>query len=516
MVGFRIRVRYSSILNYLAQMYRVFIALAFSIVVARKLPISEYGLWVTLMSTYSLLWTPSVIWRWWGSRFFARGVRGSAESVLMLNIWYSPVMALLMTIIGYAYSLRIGWGFEYFLVIALMIPLDMVNLYIMSMLAVTKPEVIGYSVIIYETFRLTYAFILVALLKLHLLGAVLSPILALLSTLIIYTVRVCIKCRVPLKPKADIQLIRKWLRGSYIPAISSVNALLLNLDKAVLTAVTGFTEASAFLGVASIPRSVILRGAGALSTGLYAKLLRVSSSRDIEDVIRITLLIGICEVSLLTVLARPVMSLLNPVYANAPYLLILMTFESFILMLAGIFSSVAIGVERADLVFKDTSKLIKTPLFKLPISYLVRNLLAIASATIATTYYLYLMIGRAKPQTLALTYVLAWLITAPPYLIYTYLWAKKKADFRFPIRELIAFCLAGISSALLLKSLHTDLIIIRHLWIDAPKLIVPSVLAIITYLAVAVILSPWLRSFIKSGLRYVGVIPSPEEHLTTT
>ncbi len=507
----RVRVRYSSILNYLAQLYRVIIALAFSVIVARRLSVVEYGLWVTIMSVYSSLWTPSVIWRWWGSRFFARGVEGSAETALTLNLGYAPLMCLLLAVVGYAYGLRIGWGFEYFLVITIMVPLDMINFYLISMLTVTKPEAVGYSVMIYETARLTYAFILVAVLKLTLIGALLAPILALASALAVYTIRTSIKEGIPLKPSLNKELMIKWFKGAYIPAISSLSRFLLNLDKAVLTAVTGFTQASAFLGVASIPRSVLMRGAGALSAGLYAKLLRVPSSRDVEDVIRIALLIGIGEVALLITLAKPIMSLLNPAYARAPYLMILMSIESFLLMIGGLFTSVASGAERADLIEEKVSKLTKTPLFKLPTFFLIRNLLSLLVATGVATYYLIINTQNLKPEFLALIYALTWVTTAPPYVAYTYLWAKKKVHFRFPTRELLAFTLASIAASITLVLSNAFNIVVKHFWSDAPPLILASLIALAIYLGISLALSPWLRKFIRAGLVYIGVIASESE-----
>lgn len=510
MSNVKIRVRYSSILNYLAQLYRVIIALAFSVVVARRLSVVEYGLWVTIMSVYSSLWMPSVIWRWWGSRFFARGVRGSAETALTLNLGYAPLMCLLLAVVGYAYGLRIGWGFEYFLVIAIMVPLDAINFYLISMLTVTKPEAVGYSVMVYETARLTYAFILVAVFKLTLIGALLAPILALASALAVYTIRTSTKEGIPLRPSMNKELMIKWFKGAYIPAISSLSRFLLNLDKAVLTAVTGFTQASAFLGVAGIPRSVLMRSAGAISAGLYAKLLRVPSSKDVEDVIRIALLIGIGEVALLITLAKPITSLLNPVYARAPYLMILMSIESFLLMVGDLFASVASGAERADLVEEKTSALTKTPLFKLPTFFLIRNLLALLAATGVVAYYVFCHPQAMSPEGLALVYALTWVVTAPPYVAYAYVWARRKVSFKFPLRELVSFTLAaGASSVVLMLSRAYD-IVVKHFWSDAPPLILASLAALAIYLGIALALSPWLRRFIKAGLAYIGVITTTE------
>ncbi len=511
MSSIRVRVRYSSILNYLAQMYRTLVAIAFAVVVARRLSVAEYGLWVTIMSIYGSFWAPTTVWRWWGSRFFARGVRGSAESVLALNTVYAPIMCLLLGITGYLYSIRIGWGFQYFLAIIIMVPLDVINLYLISMLSVTKPEAIGYSVIIYETSRLTYAFILVAIMKLALLGAVLSPILALATALTTYTLRVGIRCGIPLRPRVSRELVIKWFKGAYIPVIGSLNAFLMNLDKALLTAVTGVTKASAFLGVASIPRSVIIRAAGAISTSIYAKLLRSPSSRDVEDVIRIVLLIGIGELAIIVTLAKAVMSLLNPAYAVAPYLIIIMCIESFILMLGGVFGSVATGTERAD-VYEDPSRLTKTPLFKVPLVALVRTLVALGVATGLTTYLVITNSPIVKePQLLALVYASSWLATAPAYLVNAYLWARRKMMFKFPLRELVAFSIAGLGASLVLVLLKANEVVVKHFWSDLPQLVTAFIASVATYLLISLALSPWLRKFLRTGVKYLESIVAPTE-----
>ena len=256
----------------------------------------------------------------------------------------------------------------------------------------------------------------------------------------------------------------------------------------------------------NIPWKTRGNGATCLRLNLKAK----DDCRDVEDVVRIALLIGIAEVTLLIVLAKPVMSLLNPAYANAPYLLISMSIESFLVMIGNLFGSVASGAERADLVEEKTSALTKTPLFKLPTFFLIRNLLALLAATGVVAYYVFCHPQAMSPEGLALVYALTWVVTAPPYVAYAYVWARRKVSFKFPLRELISFTLAaGASSVVLMLSRAYD-IVVKHFWSDAPPLILASLTALAIYLGIALALSPWLRRFIKAGLAYIGVITTTE------
>jgi len=57
-----IRVRYSTIVNYLSQIYRLIIAVGFTIVVTRRLTREEYGLFTTINSINLITLSIAFLW----------------------------------------------------------------------------------------------------------------------------------------------------------------------------------------------------------------------------------------------------------------------------------------------------------------------------------------------------------------------------------------------------------------------------------------------------------------------
>lgn len=83
----RIRLRFSSIVNYSAMIYRMLVAIGF-IVVARRLSVDEFSLWGIVWSTSLMLASLTGFWGFWAQRFIVRGIRGAFGTSLLLCLVY--------------------------------------------------------------------------------------------------------------------------------------------------------------------------------------------------------------------------------------------------------------------------------------------------------------------------------------------------------------------------------------------------------------------------------------------
>lgn len=496
-----IRVRYSTIINYISQIYRLIIAVAFTIIATRKLSVEEYGLYTTILGVLSSILMYYDIWGYWSRRFYARGKKTICSTVIILNLMYVPIAMLIMFVIGLYYNYILGNCLIFFLLVLPRIVIAAFNRYFRSISASSRPYIIGKVNMVYESIRIILAYIFVAILLWRLTGILLSIVIAsLVSTISHFLLLNYYGLKIP-RPKINLYDLKILLFNSYIPLISSLYIFLSHVEKPILTAITASTIVTAYLGVSYIPRNVILQGGYAFTSGLYARLLRSPSKKDIEDILRICIFVNIGVSFLLFALSTSILSLFRTEYIKARILFVLFIIESLFITASSIFTAIATSREERDL-YVYGKELMKTPLFKIPLIRLIRGVFSIIVGSLAV-YALFTM-GIKDPILLALPYPLAWFISSIPYTIYTYKQAIKKSHFSIPWRDLLIALFAGSISALSLHLLNYDKLIIRSFWNDLPELFIAACLGISLYTIIIYSLSPWVREFINLGLSYIN------------
>ncbi len=493
-----IRVKYSTIVIYVSQIYRLLVTLFFTLIATRKLPVNQYGLWATISGLLNLLIMAHWIWCSWSMRFYARKRHEMVSAAFLMSLAYIPVSIAILIAVGYAYSRVLGWGFTAFLIGALMLVSEAFNQFTRSISLGSKPYIEGKAIVVNVTVRLAAVYALVALIPGGVDGVVAATVLGSAAMVLArmalfrrYGVTLNVR-RVGLTP------VIRLLKNTYISSLSYVSTLLINVERPLVTAITSSTHLTAFLGVAYVPRNIIVRSSSAFTSGLTSKLLRVPSRRDIEDVLRLTLIVNIGVTALIAMLARPILSVFRETYTAAWPLFTLATIESFFYTLSAFFGSVAVSAERADL-RKYGLALRKTPIFKYPLANLIRCVAVLGAGT-AGLITLLLVKGPSAGVALVMPYPLAWAVSSVPLMAYTYRLAKGKVEFRVPRRELVASLLGcGIMMAAV-AGMGLERFIIRNFWSQAPLLLGEAVVALLTYVAVVLAASPWLRSFIRSSL----------------
>jgi len=494
-----VRVRYSTIINYISQIYRLIIAIGFTLVVTRRLSVQEYGLFTTIISLTGIIASIYNIWNFWVPRFYARKRYDLVSSAFLLDILYAPIGFALMLLLGLYYSSILDTDLMYFLIGGLIIFITLINRYSRSIIIASRPFIEGKITILRETLRITFICVFIILLHMRLEGALLGVVLALFSATILYILSMKyygLKIPIPnFKKKNIITLIS----NSYISIIFSLYTFLSQIERPFLTIITASTVAAAYLGVSYIPRSVIVQSGKAFTSGLSARLLRKPVREDIEDVLRLCFIINIGVSFILISLSKTVLSLFRKEYIEAQPLFIIFTIESLIIIVTNVFVTVATALERKDM-YKSGRALIGTPLFKLYTVRLMRGIASIVIASIAIAIILYL--GVSDPILISLPYPTLWLLTSIPFMLYAYKEARKKIDFSIPWKELVSSIISGLIVVVILYGIGAMNIMVTSFWSDLPELIKIIGIALSVYFTVLLILSSWLREFIKKSIRY--------------
>ena len=498
-----VRVRYSTVINYVSQLYRLFVAVGFTIIVTRKLSIAEYGLFTTIISLAAMLVIIYDIWGYWTQRFYARGRKKIASTAILLNMVYMPIAVLIFFLIGVYYDKILGWGLVFFILFMPRLVIAGFNRYFNSISLSSRPYILGKVNIIYETARIVLVYLLITILHLRLTGALASIVIAsIVATASHYVLLKRAGLEIP-KPRVTREGLSILLSNFYIPLVVILYPFLAQAERPILTAITASTIATAYLGVSYIPRSVILQSSMAFTSGLYARLLRSPSKQDIEDVLRICFIINIGVSFTLVSLSISILSLFKPEYISARILFIMYIFIALLESISSIFYIVAISLERKDL-YEKGIKLMGTPLFKLPLMRFLRGIVSIISGSLAI--FILSNIGIKDVILITLPYPIAWLITSIPYTLYMYRQAISKLHFNIPWREVFSSIIAGLAMLFIIHLLRLDTIIVHLFWTDMPLLAFASMVSIALYFLVVYTLSPWVREFTRKSLGYILAI----------
>ncbi len=495
-----IRVRYSTIINFLSRLYKLVISIGFTLFVTRKLTVQEYGLFTTIMALISIFTTPTIFTNMWIRRFYARKRYGVVAAALALSILYVPLGFILSVIAGYLFIGISGANLIVFIMGGIIVAANIIWMSVASILVSTKPFLDGKIRIYQETVRFFTAYILVVMLTYRVLGA-LSAVLASVIIALIMSAYYIRKYRFKIpRPRLIWEHIRRILFNSYIPLVNMISSILMVFERPLVTLITRTTVIAAYFGVSYIPRSVIMQTSGGLTIGLSAKLLRTPSRKDTEDVLRITSIISIGMTFLMLLFGISILSLFRVEYASAYLLFALYSIEAILITYANVFRTVAISSETKDL-YSFGAELKSTPLFKLSLAYLIRCAATLVIGALSS--YALILAGVGDPVMIALPYPLMWMLSAIPYLLYTYKSAKQKLAFIIPWREILASIISGIIASIPVYLLGGTSIIIRNFWAEAFVLIRYGVLWLGVFTVVLLGLSRWTREFVREGLKYL-------------
>lgn len=495
-----VRVRYSTIINYISHIYRLGIAVLFAVIVTRRLSIYDYGLFTTIIALATIFTSIYDIWNFWIIRYYARKRYELVSSSFFINMIYTPIAFSIFLALSIYYVEVLNTEYIYFIIGSTFIFINLFFTYFRSLSLSSKPFIEGKVSIIEHSIRVLSTYILVVVFSLKLLGALVSVLLTIAISLPIYYLFFRkYGVQIP-KPVFNLKNTLLIVKNSYISIISTLYDFLRQIERPLLTALTNSTIAAAYISVSYIPRSVILQSSSAFTASLSARLLRKPVREDIDYVLRMSLLINTGLLLVLLIFSKSILSLFREEYVEANLLFIVFSIESFIYIFMSIFVSIASSIEREDLE-KFGLDLINTALFKLRLYMFISGLFSIsASSAIAITL---LIIGFRDPVILSLPYPLAWFVSTILLTIYSYRTALKKIEFSLPWREVFYSIISCLVVFLLSNTLNLINIVIRNVWIDLPKLIYSVAIVLAMYFSILLVLSNWFRNFVKTIIKYV-------------
>lgn len=489
-----VRLRYSTIVNYLSMIYRLAASVGFTVVIARKLSPHDFGVWGITLSTTLMLANLWGLIDFWMRRDIARGDPDALPAGTSAAAVYAAVAAAAHVGLGWAQSAIFGWPFGAFLASVPMTVAAVMDKYLSSAVSMVKPEGVGYKNLVLDTVRLA-----AALAAIYVIGRVVyTPIIAyILGFASSSAVSLTILLRLGMRPRlGGLARVREWVRAAYIPLANVVRLSALSGARAVASWATGSELSVAYLNVGLSSQTAIVRASIQSTPALYARLLRGRGGEDVSEVLRLFILMTGFMAASFIVLSKTIASLYNPLYVGAWPIVVLITLFGVTEGLANILTVSAWGSVRSERLTWD--ELRHTPLFRVTYA----RLGALAASLLAGSA----LARAAVPDYLgAAAYFAAPLLAgSAAYVIWVGAHVRHSLGFRIPWREVAAGVTASTSAAAYYALSGVSGLIIESFWSAIPALLLHGGVALGIYAAAWYALSPWFRWLVRASLSYLA------------
>ncbi len=449
-----IRLVYSGLILFLTRILSVGTGLFFSLMVARSTTTSEYGIYGNLTDTLSYFTLPATIIPFWTTRFTARNHKGSSRTGLAANFLLSTLFAAI-----YALLLpTIIWLFntEAYIFVYSILAIQILEVYTLhafeAILHAKKPQKLGYGFLIFEICKVIIGYILIIQLKLNLLGAVTSIIIAYFPRMTYY-----IKLTTQeLQEKIRWSYLKEWLKASPINFYSLLGQRLSVFVLFILVICAG-KVARAYYGVGQTIAGII-GYSSILAFALYPKLLSKTDPQDISTSLKMVLMFAIPMTAGAMVLSDSYVTILKSVYRDVGPVLVILAINALCTNMSSVFGSVISGTEKIDEKAKiPFRKLVKTKLF---LNYTLPYIAA--AITIPLTYFI--LTSVAETAIAAAIFLAAILLVANLSLLYIrYAIARRCIDFSMPWKNIVKYVAASAVMVVVLLLIPHPTTILRAL-----------------------------------------------------
>jgi hypothetical protein len=431
-----IRVTYAGLISFIVGISSVLTGTIFTLIVTRRLTPDEFGTWNLIGSLILYVMISEPIISYWVTRETARGM-DSGKSAVISSGMFSAAGIFVYLIIAYFVGLQTNAHKDILIFAVILVPVMFLNRTLTAINLGWKPQSTSYGILAFESAKIPCGLIFVALLHMGVFGAIVSTTLAYLGSIFI----LIIYAKDKIKNKFKIQVLKKWLKYSWLPLYPGIGTLIFSLDVLIFSLIT-----RSFIGLAfyssALAVSSLVSHSGLISQAIYPKLLGGGKKDHLQENLIRFFYFGIPLTALSITFARPALFALNPFYEIAVPTAIFMTIRGFVYALAGIFDQSLQGIEDVDTneesKFKD---FVKSKLFFLPTLRLSKFILYIATLSVM----LFLLQSRNVSQSdLVIYWSIILLITEIPFAIYLYILTRKSFELRIPSSIIIKYLLICI------------------------------------------------------------------------
>jgi len=484
-----IRVTYSGLIAFAVGIGSLLTGMMFVLIITRRLTPEEFGIWSLIGSIISYFLISEMIISFWSTRQIARKKeigKTVVTSSLILSIALIPVYLIYVFAISETSSIDI----EIMIFGVILLPTQFLSKAITGINLAHRPQVVSYGIIIFETIKIPIALAFVVVYELGVQGAIIAVFLAIL-------VRIGIQlyfARNKLKNQFSFVTLKNWFKISWVVIYSNLTSYVWKIDAVLFIVITNSVIGLAYYH-ASLIIANIITNSGAISQGLYPKLLSNGSYDYVKENFTRTMYFAIPLLAITIIFSKPVLFALNPLYQDAGIIVILLALRLFFHMPNAIFVVFLKGIEKVDVNENPKFKnLIKSYLFSISTVSLIQSIIYLSVMVIGL-----LILTMGSDKEFVIWWAFSALISEIPFTFYWWFKTQKHIKFPFPAIEITKYCLASV--AFVIVYFLTSEFIIKYqisIYDFLPGLIIQFMICAATYIAITYLIDKKSRNLIKA------------------
>ena len=360
-----IRVTYAGLISLSIRLSSIITGLIFTLIVTRQLTQDEFGTWGLINGLFVYAVAVHPIITYWATREVARGEE-SGRMAFLSSSGFSILGLAVYLVLALFVSLESDANLEMMILAAILIPVMFIKDSLTAINLGHRPQSVSYGFLAFEITKIPLGLIFVYFLDMGLEGAIWATFGSYLPSIGV----MAFYAKNKLQGKISKEYGKKWLKLFWVPTFRNVPSLLSMSDVIVFSVITGTVSGVAYYTAA---RTVgfLVNHTRAFSEALYPKLLETGQRDFLSDNLIKLFYFSFPLISLSIVLARPALFALNPIYAIAEPIVIILSIRAFLTTLGKVLFQALQGVETVDTnknsTFRDyaKSKLILYPTFQL-------------------------------------------------------------------------------------------------------------------------------------------------------
>jgi len=488
-----IRVTYSGLIALVVGLISVFTGITFVLMVTRRLTPEEFGIWSLIggMISYFLIAEPVI--SFWSTRQIARGEKVGRTSLLS-SMSFSLCALPLYLVSAYFISSVSSSHLNSMILASVLLPVTFVSQTLTGINLGHKPHTNSYGLVAFESLKIPAGLALVYFLHLGVNGAILATLVAYLGKIVILVYF----GRTQLKDKFNVTVLRNWLKLSWLPLYSNLGHVASVVDVILYSLIT-----KSVIGVShySVSTSIVsmIANAGLISQALYPKLLAKGSFEHIKENFTRLMYFAIPLLGISIVFSKPALFALNPVYANASIIVILLAFRTFFYVITSTLYQILLGIEQIDIEQNSKySSLVKSKLFLIPTLGNIQFGLYIVM--LAITLFVLNSYGVLELEMVTWWAAIS-LVVQIPFLVYAWILVQKNIKFSIPIKNILKYVAGTLAFSVVFFLTSKSIISFKISIYDfLPSLILELAICIGVYLLITYMIDKKTRMLFKSIL----------------
>jgi O-antigen/teichoic acid export membrane protein len=431
-----IRVQYSGIIIFAAQLISIATGLAFTLLLTRNLTQEEFGTYTFMFDLIGYFTIFASVLPFWAVRFMARGREGVAKTVVFSNLAMSLISITLyfVLLLPVTATLHVNSAFVIFYAIA---SIHIINVHLLgslsSILQARKPQATGIGLLISEFPKVALAYTIATISGQVYLGGLIGFLIGEILQTGYY-----LKLLSPdFHQHVHWSYVKEWAKGSTVVIFGLIGSLLANLVFSLLFVYGGGIARADYQAAAQF--AAVIGYSSALAFALYPKLLAEGCFGEVATSLKLMLMFALPMTITAIVMAPSLLTILGVRYSSASPVLVALAVDALVVVLLNFYQFVLMGSERLDEEAKiHLGMLVRSKIFRV-------NALAYIQAAISIPLAYYVLTALAGESTqLTFYFAIIILITHVILLGIVYLWTIRSCRVTVPWVSIGKYVLASV------------------------------------------------------------------------